>query len=605
MEKNMELAAEQFSLSNLLGGGNKIRIPEYQRNYAWESANIDQYFEDLTSVVESQEDHFFGPIVLLDEGEQNFSVIDGQQRLTTTIMLLCLIRDRLVGMDDPNHYIGDTVLPLKTLVDQMLKLNNFVEYRFTANHQIKEIFHKYILIDPGPIRKTLTKGGAGLEGPEKAATRALRSAYFRLQEGLNEMLKANAGNDDQLKGFMFDLINALKDSLKVLRIVVPDENDAYVLFETLNDRGVRLSAADLLKSYTLREAKGLNDVSVEEVIKDWDLAVDRLGGYSFEKFLRHYLLSAQASEKVQNKRIFAMFKERIAQRGALQNLTDIAAASETYAMLLNKEIETHDDDLNATLDRINLFSETHRVFLLPVIGGEFSDEAKNYAARATEMLAFRWTLRGGNAQVLETIYQKYAGRIRDEALPNKAGALTEILDDLMQEAPSDEEIRNEILASSAKGNLTNYVLTRVEGALSGDLLRWTKQPVWLEQFAPKAPSKDSDWFDVVAPATGAGDEKSYDDFAQMWGNQTLIEFQLHGSLKHSNWTNKVNGSLEHKGLGASAAQMNRQVATYPAWTKDLIVARTQWLADAVVLVSSVNAAQNEKVRVEAFVAGPA
>jgi hypothetical protein len=51
--------------------------------------------------------------------------------------------------------------------------------------------------------------------------------------------------------------------------------------------------------------------------------------------------------------------------------------------------------------------------------------------------------------------------------------------------------------------------------------------------------------------------------------------------------------------------MNRQVVTYPAWTKDLIVARTQWLADAVVLVSSVNAAQNEKVRVEAFVASHA
>ena len=298
-----------------------------------------------------------------------------------------------------------------------------------------------------------------------------------------------------------------------------------------------------------------------------------------------------------------MFKERISQRGALQNLEDIAEASYTYAMLLNKEIETLDDDLNATLDRINLFSETHRVFLLPVIGGDFSDEAKNYAARATEMLAFRWTLRGGNAQVLETIYQKYAARIREEALPDKAGALTGILEDLMNEAPSDEEIRNEILASSAKGNLTNYVLTRVEGALSGDLLRWTKQPVWLEQFAPKAPSKDSDWYDVIAPATGAGDEKSYDDFAQMWGNQTLVEFQLHASLKHSHWANKVNGSLEHKGLIASEAQMNRQAVSFPAWTKDLIVARTQWLADAVVLVSSVNAAQNESVRVEAFVAG--
>ena len=96
----MELSAEQFSLSSLLGGGNKIRIPEYQRNYAWDATNIDQYFEDLGSVVESKEDHFFGPIVLLDEGDLNYSVIDGQQRLTTTIMLLSLIRDRLQEMEE-------------------------------------------------------------------------------------------------------------------------------------------------------------------------------------------------------------------------------------------------------------------------------------------------------------------------------------------------------------------------------------------------------------------------------------------------------------------------------------------------------------------------
>jgi uncharacterized protein with ParB-like and HNH nuclease domain len=596
----MELAAEQFSLSGLLGGGNKINIPDYQRNYAWDATNIDQYFEDLTTVIESKEDHFFGPIVLLDEGDLKYSVIDGQQRLTTTIMLLCLIRDRLSEMDDPNHRIGDTKLPLKTLVDQMLKLNNFVEYRFTANHQIRDIFHYYILIDQGVLRKTLTKGGAGLDPREKEATRALRSAYFRLKDSLTGLLQEHAGNEDSLKQFMFELINALKDSLKVLRIVVPDENDAYVLFETLNDRGVRLSAADLLKSYTLREAKGLDLVTVEDVIAQWDLAGERLGSYSFEKFLRHYLLSTQTVGKVQTKKIFAMFKERINQRGALQNLEDIAEASYIYAMLINKEIETLDDDLNATLDRINMFSETHRVFLLPVIGGTFSDEAKNYAARATEMLAFRWTLRGGNAQVLENLYQRYAGRVRDEALPDRAVALTQILEDLMNEAPSDEEVRNEILSSAPKANLLKYVLTRVEGALTGDLLRWTKQPTSVDQFAPKNPSDDSDWHDLIAPAKVGVDQKSYGEYSQMWGNQTLIEFDLHGSLKHTSWSKKVQGLLEHKGLKESHVDMNADVCTKDRWTKDLIVKRTEWMAEAVALITSVAAAQNDKVRIQSF-----
>lgn len=597
----MELSAEQFSLSSLLGGGNKIRIPEYQRNYAWDANNIDQYFEDLATVVESKEDHFFGPIVLLDEGNLEYSVIDGQQRLTTTIMLLSLIRDRLHGMENPNHLIGGTPLPLKTLVDQMLKLNNFVEYRFTANHQIKHIFHDYILIDPSaPVRQELTKGGKGLNQVEKQATRSLRSAYFRLKEALGGLLHEHANNEEELKQFLFELINALKDSLKVLRITVPDENDAYVLFETLNDRGVRLSAADLLKSYTLREAKGLSDVDVEDIIGQWDLAVERLGEYSFEKFLRHYLLSAQDKEKVQNKRIFAMFKERIGTIGALKNLEEIAEASYVYAILLNKKIETLDDDLNATLDRINMFSDTHRVFLLPVFSGEFSDQLLRYAARATEMLAFRWTLRGGNAQVLENLYQRYAGRVRDEALPNKTGALTQILEDLMKEAPNDEEIHNEMMSAAPKANLVEYVVTRVEGALSGDLLRWTKQPTWRDQFAPKSPSIDSNWYEMIAPENATGEEKAYEDFSQMWGNQTLVEFELDGSLRHTNWAKKVAGTIEHKGLGESQVQLNRDVADQTQWTKELILARTKWMAEAVALITSIGATQNEEVRVESF-----
>jgi hypothetical protein len=597
----MELTAEQFSLSSLLGGGNKLRIPEYQRNYAWDATNIDQYLEDLLSVVESKEDHFFGPIVLLDEGAQQYSVIDGQQRLTTTVMLLCLIRDQLHDMENPNHRIGDTELPLKTLVDQMLKLNNFIDYRFTANHQIRDIFHSYILIDPGVVRKELTRNGKGLEPKQKEATKALRSAYFRLHEGLRGLMQDNNANEDQLKQFLFELINALKDSLKVLRITVPDENDAYVLFETLNDRGVRLSASDLLKSYTLRESKGLTDVAVEDVISQWDTAVEHLGSYPFEKFLRHYLLSAQDKEKVQNKKIFAMFKARIAERGAIQNLEEIAEASYVYAMLWNKGIETADPELNATLDRINLFSDTHRVFLLPVLGGKFSDEALRFAARATEMLAFRWTLRGGNAQVLENIYQRYAGRVRTEALPDKTGALLEILENLMAEAPGDEEIRNEIISSAPKKNLLEYVLTRVEGALTGDLLRWTKQGTWPEPLAPKSPSKDSDWYDVIAPEKVSGDEKSYEDYVQMWGNQTLVEFELDGSLRHTSWAKKVEGNLDHKGLKHSELIMNKDVVSLSEWSRDAILRRTEWMANAVALLTSIKAAQNEQVRIDHFV----
>ena len=604
----MQLTANQLSLAKLLDDGTRIRIPEYQRNYAWEAANIDQYMSDLAEAIRSKEDHFFGSIVLLDEGDDNFSVIDGQQRLTTTIMLLSLVRDYLADMEDPNHEINGTHVPMKTFVDQMLKHKNYVDYRFTANHQIAEIFLDYIMRDPGPLRKELTKSGKGGKFPlkedkDRENTKALRSAYFRLSDGFREMLAEHNPNETVLKGFIFDLIDTLRNSLKILRIAVPDEADAYVLFETLNDRGVRLTAPDLLKSYTLREAKGLQQDKVDDIINKWDLAVERLGSYPFEKFLRHYLLATQDKEPVQVKKIFPMFKERIQQVGPIENLDDIADASLRYAKILNDKIETPDDDLNATLDRMNLFSQTHRVFLLAVFEGDWSAELLRYAARATERLAFRWTLRGLNAQVLENIYQKYAGRVRREALPGNVGALTTILDDLMAEAPGDEEIRNEITTGSIKKNLLGYLLTRVEGALSGDLLRWTKQGTSTIPLAPISPSKDSNWYEVIAPpkAKAGGDEKSYEDFVQMWGNHTLIEFDLDSSIAHTNWQKKVQGSVEVKGLSQSKVALNEDVVDIPQWSASDIVRRTEWLADATVLVSSVGAAQNDSVRFDRFI----
>ena len=86
----------------------------------------------------------------------------------------------------------------------------------------------------------------------------------------------------------------------------------------------------------------------------------------------------------------------------------------------------------------------------------------------------------------------------------------------------------------------------------------------------------------------------------MWGNQTMVEFDLDGSLRHTSWTKKVDGSLEHKGLKASELKMNQEVVLHPAWNKDLILARTKWMAETLALITSAKAVQNEQVIVDKF-----
>ena len=86
----------------------------------------------------------------------------------------------------------------------------------------------------------------------------------------------------------------------------------------------------------------------------------------------------------------------------------------------------------------------------------------------------------------------------------------------------------------------------------------------------------------------------------MWGNQTMVEFELDSAIRHTTWMKKVEGTLDHKGLKESEMVMNLDVTVLSQWSKEAIVKRTEWMADAIALITSLKAAQNEQVRIEHF-----
>ena len=84
----MEIKADSESLSHIFAGNNTIVVPDYQRNYAWQGAQIDSFVDDLLQAVKEGDSHFFGPIVLLKpHNASEGQLIDGQQRITTAISL--------------------------------------------------------------------------------------------------------------------------------------------------------------------------------------------------------------------------------------------------------------------------------------------------------------------------------------------------------------------------------------------------------------------------------------------------------------------------------------------------------------------------------------
>lgn len=601
----MKLQSNPESLSILFSGQKVLEVPDFQRNYAWEADQIDAFLRDIFEATNSGDQHFFGPVVLLEESANRFELIDGQQRVTTAIVFLCLIRDYISDFDDTLIHVGHSTLDLKSQVDLILYTSDLTKPRFTPNYQIRSVFKSHILAHPSdPLRKKLTPKGAKMTDKERAATKALRSAYSRLDRELRKWILKTAGeNQEDQKKIIHKLITTLTSGMELLTITVFTQDDAYVLFETLNDRGLRLTPADLLKSFTLKNVQRSSTSSeFEDALQKWDEAVAYIDNYPFTKFLRHYLLTQQ-SEKVQSKKIFKIFDSLIksyGENGAQINLEKIHEAASAYAFLLNEKHETNFAALDETLKNLNLISETHRIFLLKVFLLPFTNDQRLRAAKAVEILAFRWVVDGLNAQDLETLYQDMAELIGDK-VDNKSleAAIKLGLDQL----PKDDSILREISLGEAKSDLQFYVLKKLNKALTGSELVWERKQINIEHLAPQNPEESSNWHSVIAPKLSSNEEDSvYSDFLNRWGNLTLLEFEINKSIQNKEWATKLVGQNDKPGLNASKIELTMNLCSLDAWTSELINSRSAWIAQAMVQLTSKSAFEGAPVNIGSFVA---
>jgi hypothetical protein len=591
----MRIDAKERSFLEIMSG-DRISVPDYQRNYAWKAEQIDAFLSDLMELASQESDHhFFGPVVFLDDEQGNLDLIDGQQRVTTTIMLICLIRDRLAGFENSTLVINGVPIDLiANYIRQMLKLEDFVTDRYIANRQIRDIFKHYILADlQANDRKQLNPGGQGLSDQEKIVTRELRGAYKRLDAALDRWLAEVAGDEQASKEKLNELITAIRKGMRVLEIRMYSEDDAYTLFETLNERGLRLTPSDLLKSFTLKNARQDHSVNYDAVLDKWDDTVAKLGSFPFTTFLRHYLLGRQ-DKKVQTTKIFSLFRKIIedyGNGGAVRNLSEIESATSVYSSVLNANVNVGDlattSAINDSLARINTFSDTHRVYLLRVMGSNANPATKLRAVRATEIVAFRWVLTGGNAQVLESAYQVAANLIdmHDQA------SVTVSTDKLLESLQSDALVKSAITDAPAKKELCQYVLNRLNYAVAHVGLPHNPSDIHIEHLAPQNPDQSSNWFDRVAQRSSTDpNAATYGDFLTKWGNLTLLEFEINQSIQNSEWDIKLNGQPQHeyKGLKDSHIQITTDVCSISEWTASAIDQRTIWIAEAVIRMTNLD-----------------
>jgi hypothetical protein len=270
----MELEPAYTPVGNLFDNKPMFFIPKYQRAYAWELESVRDFLKDLKNCflkrkTNSPINHFFGGILSVEHHVQGvarqheYEIIDGQQRVSTfTLLMACLVKkyQELLGEaqglgDSTNEHILEG--RIKDLSNRFIEFNQEVQ-------RVVKTFEVLRLSKPDhPFYQDLIRNRNPL--PERDSHHKLLEAYKSISKAIQDMI-----DKSNLVTKMDDLEiiqNVIDSDFTVLHMVTKAREDAFRLFQVINDRGTSLTEGDLLRAKTLEILEGFDSEqnSVEEL----------------------------------------------------------------------------------------------------------------------------------------------------------------------------------------------------------------------------------------------------------------------------------------------------------------------------------------------------
>ncbi|SCL26070.1 6-O-methylguanine DNA methyltransferase, DNA binding domain [Micromonospora pallida] len=226
------VTAQETTLRELLEGAKQYRVPLYQRTYSWTEPQHKRLWEDIRKLAEERVQnprltHFIGSLVLAPNptngpaGVSQFLVVDGQQRLTTLSILLCALRDHRAQHEEPGH---------RDRIDQEYLIN-----KWKPAHRLKLV----------PTQADRPAYEACLESTPQAGGSDQVGAAYRY---FTAQLAAGAtDSDDPLD--LERIEDAVISGMALVSVVAQAGDNVYRIFESLNNTGLKLTQADLLRNY--------------------------------------------------------------------------------------------------------------------------------------------------------------------------------------------------------------------------------------------------------------------------------------------------------------------------------------------------------------------
>ena len=259
----MKITPTSLTISQLLGSDNEqYVIPAYQRRYSWKQHQVQDVWDDL-EILEAADSHLFGTIVCLagphTAGVNQLELVDGQQRLTTISILLHCLLDRLKS---------------ESQVDDARDLARLLSARARVGKS-----HPKILLDSLDAKQFARHATGDMAEP--VDNPQLLQAFGLLRRRLKDLSLEQVGG----------LLYRLKNQAVIIRLDVSEAKDAFKLFETINNRGLRLSATDIIKNFLLGNAARFGSAALDLAKDRWAQILTELDDIAIDSFFRQYMMA--------------------------------------------------------------------------------------------------------------------------------------------------------------------------------------------------------------------------------------------------------------------------------------------------------------------------
>lgn len=586
----MQIKPTSLTLNQLFGSSNEqYVIPSYQRRYSWGERQIYELLEDI-ELLEGADTHLLGNIVCLTRAHQAgvnpLELVDGQQRLTTIAILLHCILERLKRDER---------------ADLAAEANRLTNARAPNGGA-----HPKILLD-SIDRKDFERLQSGVEA---SGNPALSGAFGILRKWVDDY------SPDEFSAFFYKLQN----QALIIRLDVSEAKDAFKLFETINNRGLRLSATDIIKNFLLGNAARFGADSLEVARDCWTRLLRCLDGVSTELFFRNYL-TARLTRRVTRAYVVPEFKSlfmsEVLEAGKLPDRkfyvdepsdiddtdgeeTDPAIDATTHTSTKETQVSfntflarllefaktfsdlvqarTGDPRIDRHLRGLRMIKATQTFgFLMHLRVGGCDDKSFISILKITEAFVLRRHVCRKPANETEHLFARLCG-----TGPSNPVHVTR--SEYRQLCPSDAEFQEDFAAVNFTSNIQDrarYCLEVIELSSHGEHAELSilgPHEVHIEHIIPqkiktkKAKQDDGDWVEYLGPDA----VHRHPRMVSRIGNLTLFSGLLNCSASNNPFLRK------RAAYNESSIKMTRELANYSVFKFKQVEERSRELAERTV-----------------------